>query len=350
MSIIKSIFVVFFMLFTFSCSKKKVDSPLINNDLQNGILVLNEGLFNLNNASLSWIDKNSGGVNSTIFEDKSSRQLGDTGNDMLRYGSKIYIVVNVSSTVEILDANSLKSIKQIAMVNNGMAKQPRNCIAHNGKVYISCFDGYIDVIDTASLLLEKRIKVGTNPENLLIKNDLLLVSNSGGLNGPLMDSTISVIDILQHKEIKKIVVGTNPGKLVCGANDEFYVIARGNYQTIPSRLKKVSLTDEKVIKMFDYNITCIEPFEADYLITQANLSNISLFSSKEEVIINSNFINTTNLKTVYKVLYIQKQKRIVVLDANNYVNTGYIFEYNQSGELLNKYHVGLNPNTVIYYE
>lgn len=350
MNIIKSFLVVFVVLFAFSCSKMKVDNPLITNDFKNGILVLNEGLFNLNNASLSWINKNSGGVNSTIFEEKSGRQLGDTGNDLLRYGSKIYIVVNVSSTVEVLDANNLKSLKQIAMVNNGIAKQPRNCIAHKGKVYVSCFDGFIDVIDTTSLLLEKRIKVGTNPENLLIKNDFLLVSNSGGLNGSLMDSTISVIDIVQQKEIKKIVVGTNPGKLVEGENDEFYVIARGNYQTIPSRLKKVNLTAEKVVKMFDMNITSIERFENDYLITLANSLNVSLFSSKDEVIINSNFINTTNLKTVYKVLYIQKQKKIVVLDANNYVNTGNLFEYNQLGELLNKYHVGLNPNSVIYYE
>jgi hypothetical protein len=350
MSLIKLLSYVLLISLFFSCRKKENSNGITNSELTTGILVLNEGLFNLNNASLSWIDKTNGTINGAVFEQNAGRLLGDTGNDMLRYGSKLYIVVNVSSTIEILDARSLKSIKQIAMLNNGIAKQPRNCIASNGKIYVSCFDGYVDVIDTTTLLIEKRIKVGTNPESLLIKDNVLLVSNSGGLNGPKMDSTISVVDLSTQNEINKLVVGTNPGRIVDAHNDDIYVIVRGNYQQIPSRLKRVNISEGKVVKSFDFDIADIVQFEQNYLIKEGGSSSIALFSSKEETIVNSTFINLNPVKTYYRIQCVENQKRIVVLDANNFVNTGYLFEYNFSGELLNKYHVGLNPNTVIYYE
>ena len=38
---------------------------------------------------------------------RGSRGLGDTANDLAIYGSKIYIVANVSSTIEIIAYHSL---------------------------------------------------------------------------------------------------------------------------------------------------------------------------------------------------------------------------------------------------
>jgi hypothetical protein len=126
-----------------ACKKKKPDpetpTPSV---LENGILVLNEGLFNQNNSSLSWIDVASGSVNGSFFEQKAGRGLGDTGNDMQRYGGKIYIVVNVSSTVEVMDAHTGASLQQISMIHNGVPKQPRSLAFYGSKMYVTCYDGY----------------------------------------------------------------------------------------------------------------------------------------------------------------------------------------------------------------
>ena len=182
------------LLVVFVACKKKTNN--INPDvseLKHGLLVLNEGLFNLNNASLSWIDLNTNSVSEDFFQQKTGRKLGDTGNDLQRYGGKIYVLVNVSSTIEVLDAKTGQSLKQIVMQENGTAKQPRNIAFYENKVFVSCFDGYVDVIDTTTFNIEKRIKVGSNPENMVVNNHRLYVSNSGGLI-PSLDSTISVID------------------------------------------------------------------------------------------------------------------------------------------------------------
>jgi proline racemase len=38
------------------------------------------------------------------------KELGDVGNDIKIYGSKLYIVVNVSNKIEVLDAKTAKRI------------------------------------------------------------------------------------------------------------------------------------------------------------------------------------------------------------------------------------------------
>lgn len=85
--------------------------------------------------------------------------MGDTGNDLLRYGSKIYVVMNVSSTIEVLDATTGNHLHQLSMVTSTHAKQPRKIVGYGANVFVSCFDGYVDVIDTSGFKVIKRIKV-----------------------------------------------------------------------------------------------------------------------------------------------------------------------------------------------
>lgn len=337
-----------FFLFVFVSCKKK--TPIITSDvteLKHGILVLNEGLFNLNNASLSWIDLNTNSVSDDFFQQKTGRKLGDTGNDLQRYGGKIYVLVNVSSTIEVLQASTGKSIQQIIMQNNGVAKQPRNLAFYGSKLFVSCFDGYVDVIDTTSLQVEKRVKVGSNPEHMAVANAYLYVSNSGGLITEL-DSTISVIDCQKLMEVKKIVVGKNPGKIVVHNDSTLYVHVRGNYSTIPAQLTKIQLGSTIQKELIPIKISGMEQME-NYLLIYSTES-VSLYDMKAQVISSNSFISLNDIKTLYRIQYVDAVKQLFVFDANTYTNTGYIHRFSNTGEFIQKFHVGLNPNSLIYYE
>ena len=143
-----------FLLFVIitSCKKHKPE-PTSSVGYSNGLVVLCEGLFQQNNSTISWVSLSDHSVSNQTFYAVNNRYLGDTGNDLLQYGTKIYAAVNVSSTVEVLDATTLKSVAQIQMESSGIAKQPRFLEAYGGKVFTSCFDGYVDVIDTVTLLM-----------------------------------------------------------------------------------------------------------------------------------------------------------------------------------------------------
>ena len=65
--------------------------------------ILSEGLFNQNNSSLARYSFNRQRCTNNYFSANNQRRLGDTANDIAIYGNKIYVVVNVSSTVEVID-------------------------------------------------------------------------------------------------------------------------------------------------------------------------------------------------------------------------------------------------------
>jgi len=88
----------------FSSCDSKSDNPPVNPAISTGVYVLNEGQFQSNNASLTYYDMTTSTANSDVFTAKNNRGLGDTGQDILKYGSKIYIAVYKSSLIEVVDA------------------------------------------------------------------------------------------------------------------------------------------------------------------------------------------------------------------------------------------------------
>jgi DNA-binding beta-propeller fold protein YncE len=335
-----------------SCKKEKPE-PTTPDVLSNGILVLNEGLFQQNNSSISWIDLGSNEVISDIFLNTNGRLLGDTGNDMKAYGGKIYVIVNNSNTVEVLNKRSGKSIKQVSMMNGDNGKQPRSIAFHQGKAYITCYDGYVDVLDTASLSIVQRIQVGNNPEGLAVSGNRLFVSNSGGLNYPNVDSTLSVIDLITYQEVDRVTVGKNPGGVRTDASGDVYVIARGNYGSIPSRMVKVDPVS-LAIQPFSFDASSMERMGDHFLITYFNYSNnssqVKLFNTVTETLEYDNFLSTTGMTTLYGVQYDPVRNKIYCLDAMSYTNTGYVRQYSSSGVFEKNFHVGLNPSKLIFYE
>jgi DNA-binding beta-propeller fold protein YncE len=353
-NVIRGIWIILLGTGLFSCKKETPIPPLVPNELSKGMLVLNEGLFQLNNSSLSWINFNDHSINSNFFTEKTERLLGDTGNDLKRYGNKIYVVVNVSSTLEILNASTGKSIKQISMIQGNQAKQPRNITFHGSKAYITCFDGYVDVLDTATLTIQKRIPVGLNPEDLIVSNNRLFVSNSGGLNGSVMDSTVSVIDLATDTELSKIVVGKNPGALQVDYKGDVYVITRGNYGSIPSRMIKINPIDLTVIKQYPFEASGIERFENQLLISMYNFTTqqnqLRIFDVDSDEISSTNFVDLSPIKTLYGVHYHPQKKQIILLDANQYTQSGFVRLYSNNGTFLKSYSVGLNPTAVLWFD
>ena len=338
-------------LVLFACKKDKQQEPQTVDVFANGLMVLNEGLFQQNNASLSWINFSDDAVNNSIFEQKMNRQLGDTGNDIKRYGSKIYVVVNVSSTIEVFDAKTGISIAHILMNANGTPKQPRSIAFANGKGYVTCFDGFVDVIDTTTFSISQRIQVGLNPDHILSANGKIYVSNSGGLNQPQMDSTVSIIDPFSNSETQKFVVGKNPGSLTSDASGNIYVIARGNYGSIPSRLVKIDISTTQRTT-FPFNATTIVRMNDKFLIhSETNsISSVKLFNPILALIENENYMNLANVQTLFNIQFDENRNQIYCFDAMNYTNTGYVRVFTGSGTYLKSYHVGLNPSKALIYE
>lgn len=343
-----SLFIVLMILI--SCKKEKDNPVPTTTSLSNGIMVLNEGLFQYNNASLSWVNLSNFSSDNTFFEQKADRYLGDTGNDLKRYGNKIYIVVNVSGTVEVLDALTGKSLKQISFKDGNSNKQPRSIAFYGNKAFVSCFDGYVDVVDTSSLQIEKRIKVGSNPDQIIASDSKIIVSNSGGLNVPELDSTISIINPISLIEENKLVVGKNPGDLEVIEN-KLFVISRGNYSSIAPSLKKVDLTTSNISLVPVANPSILEKMNGKLLIAyqSSNTQHLGLFDASISNWVTSSFMSISDITTLYNIHFELINQHIYLFDAQGYTTSGKIVEHDQNGVLVRSFNVGLIPNSLIYF-
>ncbi len=335
-------------------SCKKDDDPTGDVILKNGMFALCEGLFQQNNSSLTWVNFNNGSSVKGFFQNKNERGLGDTGNDMRRYGGKIYIVVNVSSTIEVLNASTGFVQEQIQMIENGVSKQPRSIAFSGGKAYISCYDGFVDVLDTASLTIVNRIPVGSNPEGLEVSGDKLFVANSGGLNFPAVDSTVSIIDLNTEMELSRVVVGKNPGDVEVDSQGDVYVISRGDYTTIPSRMHRIDPVSMSVAENFTFDAGSISIMNDKFLISYSDFvtadQHIGLFNPGTEQMENISLIDLSAVQTVYDVSYHPSGDRIYVADAKNYTITGDIHVFDSNGSPITTYATGLNPSKMLFFE
>ena len=320
--------------------------------------ILSEGLFNQNNSSLARYSFNRQRCTNNYFSANNQRGLGDTANDIAIYGNKIYVVVNVSSTVEVIDFPTGKSIRQISLLrDNGSSRQPRAIAFDKDKAYVCSYDGTVARIDTTSLEIEEIVTVGRNAEDICVQNGKLYVSNSGGLDysGPGVDTTVSVIDITTFKETKKIEVGPNPGKILPGLEEAVYVVTRGtdieagdyHLVKIDSRTDAVATTyDEKVLSFaIDGPI--------DYLYTydyQTKDSAIKVFDLNAGTIIRDNFITDgTAIQTPFSIQLNPFSGNIYITEAYNYTVKGDVLCFNQQGQLQYRLNdIGLNPNTVVF--
>ncbi|MBQ9418177.1 MAG: hypothetical protein IJU19_06315 [Bacteroidales bacterium] len=76
--------------------------------------VLNQGTWGSSNASLDRINLATGEIDRSIFASVNGRGLGDVAQDALVYGSKAYVTVSFSNTVETITITNNRSV-QIAL-------------------------------------------------------------------------------------------------------------------------------------------------------------------------------------------------------------------------------------------
>ncbi len=320
--------------------------------------VLCEGLFNQNNSTLVRHTFTDNRTIHNYFSTINKRGLGDTANDMAMYGSKIYVVVNVSSQIEVIDFKTGKVIKQIPLLQeNGSSRQPRSIAFHHNKAYVSCYDGTIARIDTVSLSIDATAQAGRNPDGICVQNNKLYVSNSGGLDigsiGP--DNRVSVFDLSSFKKIKDIIVGYNPGKIMAAHNHTVLVSCRGKqiedgvYQLseIDTWSDEVNYTFSENALNFAINDELIYLYDYQY---SSHKSSFKVINQRTRQVVTDQFItDDTNITTPYGLFVNPFNGNVYITDAYSYNVKGDVLCFSPQGKLQYRINnIGMNPNTIIF--
>ena len=342
------------ILFT-ACSK---DDPIIGgeDDLPSqtvtaidGFYLLNQGNMNTNKASLDFYDYTSGKYKSNVFGDINPEAvlgLGDVGNDLGIYGSKLYAVINKSNKVEIMDAKTAKRLKVIDIDN------ARFITFAEGKAYVSAYgsslNGFVAEIDTATYEISRTVEVGRQPEQLAIVDGKIYVANAGWVSpsgiAPDYETSLSVIDLNSFNVIDEIEVGTNLLHVKADKYGDLYVSSQGDFVAVTSKLHVVDTKTEKVKKTFDVpvaNLTIVE--DIAYIVsstydweTDSNITGYHQVDVKNEVLLNGSFLpkSVSDEITAPSTLAVDPaSKFIYIADARDYVSPGKLYCMNKEGEL-----------------
>lgn len=317
-----------------------------------GFYLLNEGNMGSNKSTLDYYDYETGIYSRNIFEEANPsvvKELGDVGNDLQIYGSKLYAVINCSNKIDVLNKWTAKKIGQINIPNC------RYIRFHEGYAYITSYAGpveldpdykqlgYVAKVDTATLQIVDRCLVGFQPDELEIVDGKIYVANSGGYMFPNYENTVSVIDINTFKEIKRIEVAINLHHLRTDKYGNLWVSSRGDYYYTPSRLYWIDTKTDMLVDSIDMAVSnfyldgdslYIYSVEWSY-ISMSNKITYGIINVANKQITTTNFITDgtdAKIRIPYGIMVNPITKDIYITDAKNYVAPGNLYCFSKDGK------------------
>ena len=322
-----------------------------------GMYVLNEGNMGSNKASIDYLDldekKPTVHYHRNIYSERNPnvvKELGDVGNDIKIYGSKLWIVVNVSNKVEVATADSCKRITQINIPNC------RYLAFKDGFAYVSSYVGPVKLdkdaplgmvykVDTVDFKKKDSVVVGYQPEELCIVDNKLYVANSGGYLMPNYDNTLSEIDLTTFKEIRKIKVGLNLHHCQVDHYGQIWVTSRGNYNDVPSRIYWLYKGHNQLYEVIDSIDTPVSGLSivGDSLYyygsawnsaTATNTISYGLINVRTHQTIETNLFSAPQIKDItmpYGIMVNPTERDFYLMDAKNYVSSGSLLHFKPDG-------------------
>ena len=333
-----------------SCEKTKNDDT-VSFHLSKGFFIVNEGAFGQSNGEVSFISDDGSQKITKLFKMINSRALGDVIQSMKIIDDKGYIVANNSQKIEVVSMDNFKSIGVITGLSS-----PRYMLkVSNGKAYVSDWiANNIKIIDLNSNTITGTIATGNGPEQLLMLNDKVYVTNVGGFGN---DSTLTVINTLTNTVVTTVQTGVNPNSLSLDANGRLWILCGGTLgpdylantaDDIGGKLIKMDTATNMVLNTFYFG-----QGEHPLKIT-INQNKTKLYflrgSSAYTGTVCVMDLNATSLPATPLInrefygLGVNPENENIVGGIGSFSTDSWVLRYNSSGVLSDSLKVGIGPN------
>lgn len=343
------------------------ETDLPRNTGISGFYLLNEGNMGSNKCSLDYFDETTGNYMRDIYAGRNPgvvKELGDVGNDLEIYGSRLYAVINCSHKVEVMRASDAVRIGKVDIPNC------RYAIGDGGYLYVSSYvspvqldphapRGAVYKVDTLSLAVVDRVDVGYQPEEMAIVDGRLYVANSGGYRKPDYDRTLSVVNLDGFYVEGEIDVAINLHHVKRGPRGLLYVTSRGNNSDIPSSLHVVDPRLGRVVTVIDTPVTDLWIHgDSAYVYSSAvneytgsttvsySIIDLTTHRVADPSIIKDGTDGDIRLPSCIAVHPVTGE--IYIADARNYVTSGRLHCYNPDGTRRWSQRTGEIPSSIAF--
>ena len=325
-----------------------------------GMYLLNEGNMGSNKATLDYLDLS--GKDSTvhyyrnIYSERNPStvmMLGDVGNDIQIYGSRLWLVINCSNKVEVARASDAVRIGKVnipncryvtfkdgfAYVSSYVGTQYGGCDSPLGSVY---------KVDTLSLEKVDSCAVGYQPEEMAIVGQKLYVANSGGyqgMTGQGYESTVSVVDLQTMRETDRIEVAPNLHHVKADHYGQLWVTARGNYMDETSSIWWLQQNADGKMVVGGYldqpvSDLCIVGDSLYFYgsqwseVTMSNKVTYGIINVRTHQIVSNSLSEAPEISKIrmpYGIIVNPLHRDFYLMDAKNYVSSGELLHFLPDG-------------------
>lgn len=317
-----------------------------------GILVLNEGGIGSSNAEVSFINNQSVVTNNYFKLKNNNATLGDTGQDIKVFGDKIFVVLNYSNTIKVINKSDFSLITTIS---TNLAN-PRYIAFSGNKFYVTNWGNngptnYVSVYDLSTYAHETNIPVGDGPEKIFAKNNKLYVLLKGGFG---LNHFMDVINTTTNTVESQVNVGDSPNSIF-EKDNLLYIMSSGNPYASTSfgTLTVYNTTTQTTASTTTFPVG-VKPSYMDtdgtniYYMNEASIYKTPIASpsiTTAPIAVTPITVNSYGTAYGFNVV----NNKIYAADPSGYTATGKIYAYDLQGSLLNTFTVTSLPNQIIAY-
>lgn len=348
-------------LFLVSCDPESSQqtSYIPLGDYDSGVLVLNQGNFNVK-SSISYISFDLNTVQNDIFSLVNTPLTLDLlGQDIGFNDNLAYIVLSGSNKIQIVNRYTMENIDSI----ESTLDNPRYIVFANGKGYVtnngSSFsnfdDDFITVFNVSTKAIVTTIPItGGSADKMIVHNGKIYVAQGGEYG---TGNSIVVIDTTTDSISNSIAVGDSPNSLqiennflwvMCGGNSKYYPPA-----TTPTvgKLLKINLNTNTIVKSYLFDDATKYP--NNFTIYGEN-SYFHIYKDVYKMGLSETSLPTTPAFTTIAEspnAFAIKNNHIYIADALNFNSNGKVFVYSLGtpgypaiGTLEKEHTVGKSPS------
>ncbi len=339
---------LFFLTALIAVSCIKTDDPPLSDAEEsfiagNGVFIINEGNFTWGNGSISYFSYDSAEIFNNVFETINERPLGDVPNSMVISGDYAYIVVNNSGKVEVVRKKSLKSVATIT----GLISPRSIAVIDNSKAYISSlYSDSVAIISLKDNTISGYINIRRTSESILVSGKKAFVSNWYGGN------EVVVINTDLDKMIDSIEVGEEPESMAIDNKNILWVLCNGGWARENfAELVGIKVQTHEIIRKYIFpsildSPSCLQTdsdgdtlFYLDKGIKRMEIDAAELPATP--------LIKEDN-RFFYKLGINPVNGDILVTDAVDYQQNGFVLIYNKNGDFVASYQTGIIPGSMCF--
>jgi len=318
-----------------------------------GVYVVNEGNYQRGNSTLTIYLPDSNKAYQDVFANANGRNLGDTGNDVVLYGGKAYIVVSGSQRIEVISLATNKSLGTLSFP--GKRDPYRLAILNDAKAFVTNLsDSSVTEFNPSTLqIVTDRIKVGYNPMGIAGANGKVYVCNSGfGF-----DSSVTVLNATTGGLIKTVFVGDSPSEIGVAPNNEIIVKCDGRSDFVkpandtPGSISKINADNDVV---FSKVTLPLATYGHPGRMTISS-KGVGYFQAKTGIIKFSYTgptisVGGTPFSTIaaYGLAYDDVTDRLYVTDPRDYVQPGDVYILDTNGATVKQFLAGVIPGAIAF--